>query len=95
MPIYEYECKKCGRFCEVYQKLADVPLKQCEHCSGELQRLISQSTFHLKGTGWYATDYGKKPGGGDLPATGKAKKTAEAKKPAEEKGKKDSTATSG
>jgi putative FmdB family regulatory protein len=95
MPIYEYECKECGKLFEVYQKVADAPVKQCECCSGRLHRLISQSTFHLKGTGWYATDYGKKPGGGDSPATGKAKKTAEAKKPAEEKGKTDSTAISG
>lgn len=60
MPIYEYECTKCGRINEAWQKFSDKPLKTCEHCSGKLHRLISQSTFHLKGTGWYVTDYADK-----------------------------------
>ena len=60
MPIYEYECKKCGRIDEVLQKFSEKPLKKCEHCSGRLQKLVSQSTFHLKGTGWYVTDYANK-----------------------------------
>ena len=62
MPIYEYECKKCGKHEEVLQKFSDKPLKKCPHCSGKLQKLISQSSFHLKGSGWYVTDYadGKK-----------------------------------
>jgi putative FmdB family regulatory protein len=57
MPIYEYECTKCGEVEEVFQKFSDKPLKKCRHCSGKLHKLISQSTFHLKGTGWYVTDY--------------------------------------
>lgn len=60
MPIYEYECTKCGRIREVLQKFSEKPLKTCEHCSGRLQKLVSQSTFHLKGTGWYVTDYANK-----------------------------------
>ena len=60
MPIYEYECMKCGRIKEVLQKISDNPLTQCEHCSGELHKLVSQSSFHLKGTGWYVTDYADK-----------------------------------
>ncbi|MBW1740257.1 MAG: zinc ribbon domain-containing protein [Deltaproteobacteria bacterium] len=62
MPIYEYECTKCGRIEEAWQKFSDKPLKTCKHCSGRLHKLISQSTFHLKGTGWYVTDYANKPG---------------------------------
>ena len=62
MPIYEYECEKCGTIDEVLQKITDKPLRKCMHCSGKLHKLVSQSSFHLKGTGWYATDYaGKKP----------------------------------
>ncbi len=64
MPIYEYECTQCGRHEEVIQKFSDNPINECAHCSGKLQKLISQSTFHLKGSGWYVTDYadgGKKP----------------------------------
>jgi putative FmdB family regulatory protein len=60
MPLYEYECSQCGRIEEVLQKFSDKPLTRCAHCSGRLHKLISQSTFHLKGTGWYVTDYAKK-----------------------------------
>jgi len=57
MPIYEYECSKCGRIDEVIQKFSDKPLAKCKYCSGKLHKLISHSSFHLKGTGWYVTDY--------------------------------------
>ncbi len=60
MPIYEYACMQCGEIDEVIQKFSDKPLKKCKHCSGKLQKLISHSSFHLKGTGWYATDYAGK-----------------------------------
>jgi putative FmdB family regulatory protein len=62
MPVYEYECTKCNRITEAWQKFSDKPLETCRHCSGKLHRIISQSTFHLKGTGWYATDYANKSG---------------------------------
>ena len=57
MLIYEYQCTKCGKIDEVIQKFSDKPLTQCKYCSGKLHKLISNSTFHLKGTGWYVTDY--------------------------------------
>ncbi|MEE8541277.1 MAG: zinc ribbon domain-containing protein [Desulfobacterales bacterium] len=60
MPIYEYECTKCGQIEEALQKFSDKPLKKCTHCGAKLQKLMSQSTFHLKGTGWYVTDYANK-----------------------------------
>lgn len=61
MPIYEYECEKCGEIVEAFQNFSEKPLKKCGHCSGKLHKIISHSTFHLKGTGWYVTDYaGKK-----------------------------------
>lgn len=60
MPIYEYKCAECGKTKEVMQKCFDKPLFKCNLCSGKLQKLISQSTFHLKGTGWYVTDYANK-----------------------------------
>ena len=63
MPIYEYECRECGQVHESMQKMSDAPLTTCPHCSGKLQKLISQSTFHLKGSGWYATDYAKRNSG--------------------------------
>jgi putative FmdB family regulatory protein len=64
MPIYEYECIKCGHQTEALQKFSDPPLTECEFCHGKLKKLISHNTFHLKGTGWYVTDYASKSGGG-------------------------------
>jgi len=63
MPIYEYTCKKCGKTIEVLQKFSDPDLKKHEKCGGALTKLISQSGFQFKGTGWYVTDYAKKSGG--------------------------------
>ncbi len=60
MPIYEYECSQCGAIEEVIQKFSDDPLTTCKHCSGKLSKLMSQSSFHLKGSGWYVTDYANK-----------------------------------
>ena len=60
MPVYEYECTKCGTIEEAIQKFSDKPLTKCKHCSGKLHKLISQNSFHLKGTGWYVTDYANK-----------------------------------
>jgi len=57
MPIYEYECTKCGKVEEALQKFSEKPLSKCRHCSGKLHKLVSQSSFQLKGTGWYVTDY--------------------------------------
>ena len=60
MPIYEYECTQCGNIEEALQNFSDKPLTRCRHCKGKLTKLMSQSTFHLKGSGWYATDYANK-----------------------------------
>ncbi len=71
MPIYEYECTVCGKRHEVIQKFSDPVLTECPACKGKLRKLISNSSFVLKGTGWYVTDYARKDGGND---NGKAKK---------------------
>ena len=63
MPIYEYECGNCNAHHEAFQKITERPLRKCEKCGGKLHKLISQSSFHLKGSGWYVTDYGKKDKG--------------------------------
>ncbi len=57
MPIYEYECGSCGRRHEIMQKYTDMPLTECPACGGSLRKLISSTSFVLKGTGWYKTDY--------------------------------------
>ncbi|MBE0428063.1 MAG: zinc ribbon domain-containing protein [Nitrospirae bacterium] len=59
MPIYEYECLSCGKQCEVMQKFNDEPLSTCPDCGGTMHKLISQTSFVLKGTGWYVTDYAR------------------------------------
>jgi len=60
MPIYEYNCKKCGQTIEVIQKFSDPILKKHNGCGGALTKLISASGFQFKGTGWYVTDYARK-----------------------------------
>lgn len=60
MPIYEYRCTSCQDDFEVNQKISDAPLSECPKCHGSLEKLISQSSFVLKGSGWYMTDYGRK-----------------------------------
>jgi putative FmdB family regulatory protein len=62
MPIYEYECSSCAGIEEVIQRFSDPPLKRCKACNGEMHKLVSHSSFHLKGSGWYVTDYAKKSG---------------------------------
>ncbi|MBX7149741.1 zinc ribbon domain-containing protein [bacterium] len=57
MPLYEYYCEGCKKNYEILQKISDKPLKKCEKCGGKLTKQISESAFHLKGTGWYKTDY--------------------------------------
>jgi putative FmdB family regulatory protein len=66
MPVYEYECQKCGTF-ETTQRITDEPLSKCPTCKGKVKKLISNTSFQLKGTGWYITDYARK--GKDAPKT--------------------------
>jgi putative FmdB family regulatory protein len=70
MPLYEYECKKCGHRFEKIQKFSDKMVKKCPECGGQVEQMISAPAVQFKGSGWYVTDYAKKsssPGstGGD------------------------------
>lgn len=60
MPIYEYNCANCGVF-EEMQKISDPPVKRCPKCKGKVERMVSRTSFVLKGSGWYATDYARRP----------------------------------
>jgi putative FmdB family regulatory protein len=62
MPIYEYECSKCGVF-EVNQRITDDPIRKCPSCRSKVKKLISSTSFQLKGSGWYVTDYARKESG--------------------------------
>jgi len=58
MPIYEYQCPKCGTF-ETTQRITEPALKRCPTCKSKVERIISATSFVLKGSGWYATDYAR------------------------------------
>jgi len=63
MPLYEYRCTKCGHHIEVLQKFSDRPKRRCRECAGKLEKLISRTSFQLKGGGWYDQGYGSGSGG--------------------------------
>jgi putative FmdB family regulatory protein len=86
MPIYEYQCAACGQVVERWQKISDAPLAECPACGGSLHKLISSCAFHLKGSGWYVTDYAGKnaaAGGSDNHDGAKAATSSNDAKPAE------------
>ena len=61
MPLYEYECKQCGHRFEKIQKFSDKMVKKCPECGGQVEQMISAPAVQFKGSGWYVTDYAKKP----------------------------------
>lgn len=81
MPIYEYQCGVCGQVVEEWQKFSDPPLTTCPHCGGPLTKLISQSSFHLKGSGWYVTDYHRTNPGSAKSSSDSTDKGADTAKP--------------
>ena len=60
MPLYEYQCKKCGHRFEKIQKFSDRMVKKCPDCGGVVEQMISAPAVQFKGSGWYVTDYPKK-----------------------------------
>ena len=72
MPLYEYQCGRCGRF-EVIRKFSDAPLVACPTCGQEVQKLPSAPAIQFKGTGWYITDYARKDGKSGTGASGESK----------------------
>ncbi|MEA2681188.1 MAG: hypothetical protein QOK03_2910 [Candidatus Binataceae bacterium] len=102
MPIYEYKCPKCGEF-EVTQRITEDALKKCPTCKSKVERLLSRTSFILKGTGWYATDYASKPSGdaakedaakADAPATDSSKTESAKTESSTDSAKTDSASTS-
>ncbi len=84
MPFYEYKCDACGHEFEEFQKITDRPVKTCPECrKRRVRRLISQTSFVLKGSGWYVTDYARKgasASGGSGGKNGSGEKKAETRK---------------
>ncbi len=68
MPLYEYKCNQCENKFELRQKFSDAPASECPSCGGPVQKLISQTGFSLKGSGWYNDGYGGGSKSSDAPA---------------------------
>ncbi len=73
MPVYEYECRECEKVLEVQQRMTDAPLLNCPECNAPVKKLMSMSSFQLKGGGWYSDGYSSvakgKDSGSSKPAT--------------------------
>jgi len=82
VPIYEYQCLKCGHRFEKMQKFSDPPVKKCPECGGKVQQLISSPAVQFKGSGWYVTDYAKKGSSGKSESKGEKVEAASESKPA-------------
>ncbi len=83
MPLYEYRCESCQKVHEVMQKFSDAPLTECPECKSPVTKLMSMSSFALKGSGWYTTDYKRK-----------SSVSKESSEPAKETAPKEATAAS-
>jgi putative FmdB family regulatory protein len=70
MPLYEYDCPTCKKVFEIVQKFSDPVLTACPTCSSPVTKVFSQTSFQLKGSGWYVTDYKKPAGGGSDSSSG-------------------------
>jgi putative FmdB family regulatory protein len=95
MPLYEYQCKKCGHRFEKIRQFSDKPIKKCPECGGSVEQLLSAPAVQFKGSGWYVTDYAKKgsshgtPSSSDTESGSKeTKETKKEEKPKSESGQK-------
>jgi putative FmdB family regulatory protein len=97
MPLYEYQCTKCGHRLEKIQRFSDKPLKKCPECGGPLEKVISAPAVQFKGSGWYVSDYARKGASAgassENESTSKETGTKESKESKESKDSKDSKET--
>lgn len=89
MPIYEYVCRKCHHKFEKIQKFSDPKIKKCPECGGPVEQALHAPAVQFKGTGWYVTDYAKKPDSKD--SAPKKDEAPATKEKTEDKGKKSSS----
>jgi putative FmdB family regulatory protein len=97
MPLYEYQCKKCGHRFERIQRFSDPLVKKCPECGGKVEQLLSAPAVQFKGSGWYVTDYAKKSAGSSSSKTeseGKSDSGKESATKKESKAKPESTSKS-
>ncbi len=81
MPLYEYQCKKCGHRFEKIQKFSDKPIKKCPECGGAVEQVLSAPAVQFKGSGWYVTDYAKKSSGASASSSESKESKKDEKKP--------------
>jgi putative FmdB family regulatory protein len=81
VPLYEYQCKKCGHRFERIQKFSDPPARKCAQCGGAVEQLLAAPAMQFKGSGWYVTDYARKSGSGAKSESEGAKSEPAAEKP--------------
>jgi len=95
MPIYEYECTSCCNVFEIFQRLTEDPLMTCPDCSGHVKKLMSMSSFQLKGGGWYADGYSSNScsGSGSTATCASTKNISEKAEKAEKAEKKKDSST--
>jgi putative FmdB family regulatory protein len=94
MPIYEYKCQKCGVI-EVTQRITEKPLAKCPTCKSKIKKLISNTSFQLKGTGWYITDYARKgQSNGESKSESKSKSSSTASSETKSEAKKSESSSS-
>ena len=91
MPLYEYECKKCGHRFEKIQKYSDKMVKKCPDCGGRVEQMISAPAVQFKGSGWYVTDYPKKSHAPASSESGSKEPKKDDKSKSESAGKESST----
>jgi putative FmdB family regulatory protein len=91
MPLYEYQCKKCGHRFEKIQKFSDKPIKKCPECGGPVEQTISAPAVQFKGSGWYVTDYAKKSQPSSSPDSSKDSKESKKEEKKTESTAKEST----
>ena len=85
MPLYEYQCKKCGHRFEKIQKFSDKLIKKCPECGGPVEQLLSAPAVQFKGSGWYVTDYAKKGSSAPAASSSEGESGAKESKPKETK----------
>ena len=84
MPLYEYQCRKCGHRFEKIQKFSDKMIKKCPECGGQVEQMISAPAVQFKGSGWYVTDYGNKGSGAPASSSSESESSAKESKAAKE-----------
>jgi len=96
MPLYEYQCEACNHRFERIQKFSDPPVEVCPACGGSVRKLISSPAIQFKGSGWYITDYAKKPAGDGTKsaASSESSSTSDSKTTSDNKSTSSSTSTS-